>query len=54
MPQQAPDAKTTPVPRPEFSLVCGGLLFRICKRLHLSGDGLELLHRRVLAITLFV
>jgi len=52
--QRAHDAETTPVRRPpEFSLVCGGLLFRICKRAHLSGDGLERLHRRVLAITLF-
>ena len=51
--QQAPDAKTTPMPKPpEFSLVCGGLLFRICRRAHLSGGSLELLHRRVLAITL--
>ena len=37
----------------DFSLVPGGPLFRLFQRAHLSGDGLELLHRRVLTITLF-
>jgi hypothetical protein len=38
----------------EFSLVQGGLLFQTCRRAHLSGEGLELLTRRVLIVTLFV
>jgi hypothetical protein len=51
-----PDLVTTPipvVPSREFSLVSGGLLFQIFRRAHLCGDGLELLHRRVLFIPLF-
>ena len=38
----------------DFSLVLGGPVFQLFRRSHLSGDALELLHRRVLAITLFV
>ncbi len=37
---------------PEFSLVSGGPLFQLYRRAHLSGEGLELLHRRVLATAL--
>jgi hypothetical protein len=37
---------------PEFSLVLGGPLYRLWRRTHLSGDALELLHRRVLVMTL--
>jgi hypothetical protein len=37
---------------PEFSLVLGGLLFRLGRRTHLSGESLELVHRLVLAFTL--
>ena len=41
--------KTSPVPEtPDFSLVLGGPLFQLCRRVHLSGDALELLRRRVL------
>ena len=36
----------------EFSVTPGGPTFQLFKRLHLSGDNLELLDRRVLAITL--
>ena len=36
----------------DFSLVLGGPLFQLFRRSHLSGTGLELLHRRVLVITL--
>jgi hypothetical protein len=36
----------------EFSVTPGGPTFQLLKRLHLSGDNLELLDRRVLAITL--
>jgi hypothetical protein len=38
---------------PQFSLVLGGPLFQLYRRAHLSGDALEMLLRRVLAITLF-
>ncbi len=38
---------------PDFSLALGGPLFQIYRRAHLSGDALELLHRRVVAIALF-
>jgi len=39
---------------PDFSLVLGGPLFRLYRRMHLSGPVLESLGRRVLVITLFV
>ncbi len=35
---------------PDFSLVLGGPLFQLYRRAHLSGDALELVHRRVLAL----
>ena len=38
---------------PDFSLVLGGPLFQLYRRMHLSGHGLELLRRRVLVIILF-
>lgn len=38
----------------DFSLVLGGPLFQLYRRAHLSGATLELLHRRVFAICLFV
>jgi hypothetical protein len=38
---------------PDFSLVLGGPLFQIYRRMHLSGSALEMLHRRVLFIPLF-
>jgi len=38
----------------DFSLVLGGPLFRLYRRFHLSGPALELLGRRVLAVTLFL
>jgi hypothetical protein len=52
--QHAPHATKAPPPPepPAFSLIRGGLLFRCCRRAHVSGDALELLHRRVLAFTL--
>ncbi len=37
---------------PDFSLVLGGPIFQLFRRSHLSGDGLELLHRRIVVITL--
>jgi hypothetical protein len=46
---------TTPAPLPEppdFSLVLGGPIFQLLRRSHLSGDALELLHRRILVIVL--
>lgn len=39
---------------PDFSLVLGGPLFRLYRRMHLSGPALELLRRRALVLTLFV
>jgi hypothetical protein len=36
----------------DYSLVLGGPLFQLYRRGRLSGDGLELVHRRALAITL--
>ncbi|HMK23768.1 MAG TPA: hypothetical protein VK466_15660 [Terriglobales bacterium] len=36
----------------DFSVVLGGPLFQLFRRSHLTGDGLELLHRRLLVITL--
>ena len=38
---------------PDFSLVLGGPLYQLFRRSHLSGDALELLHRRILFIPLF-
>lgn len=35
---------------PNFSLVLGGPLFQLYRRAHLSGDALELAHRRVLVL----
>ena len=36
---------------PDFSMVLGGPLFQLFRRAHLSGDGLELLTRRIVVIT---
>jgi hypothetical protein len=36
----------------DFSLVMGGPIFQLFRRSHLAGEGLELLHRRLLIITL--
>jgi len=36
----------------DFSLVLGGPVFQLFRKSHLAGDGLELVHRRVLIITL--
>jgi hypothetical protein len=38
--------------RDDFSLVLGGPIFQLFRRSRLAGDGLELLHRRLLIITL--
>jgi hypothetical protein len=46
---------TTPAPLPEppdFSLVLGGPIFQLFRRAHLTGDVLELLHRRIVVIML--
>ena len=37
---------TTLEATPDFSLVLGGPLFQLFRRAHLSGDALELMHRR--------
>jgi hypothetical protein len=36
----------------DFSLVLGGPVYQLFRRSHLTGDGLQLLHRRLLVITL--
>ena len=47
--------KPTPLQEsPDFSLVLGGPLYQLFRRTHVSGDALELLHRRILFISLFV
>ena len=47
------EVNTSPTPeQPDFSLALGGPLFQITRRMHLSGDALELLRRRILAITI--
>lgn len=38
--------------QPDFSLALGGPLFQLYRRAHLSGDALELLHRRIVVIAL--
>jgi hypothetical protein len=54
--QGATETKTTvsPITEQDFSLVAGGLLFRIFRQTHLSGPTLEWLKRRALVITLLV
>jgi hypothetical protein len=48
------EAQPDPIqPLPDFSLVLGGPLFQLYRRAHLTGDTLDLLHRRILAITFF-
>jgi hypothetical protein len=44
---------STPNQAEDFSVVLGGPLFQIFRRAHLSGDGLELLRRRIVVITMF-
>jgi len=39
---------------PDFSLVLGGPIFQLFRKSHLSGDDLDLLHRRLITITLIV
>src|SRR5436309_14449882 len=38
--------------RTDFSLIVGGPLFQLLRRTHLSGDALELMRQRVIAIAL--
>ena len=49
--QRECDVRQTP---PDFSLVLGGPLFQLCRRMRLSGDALERLHRRIVVMTLLV
>ncbi|HYV03136.1 MAG TPA: hypothetical protein VFB82_01035, partial [Blastocatellia bacterium] len=45
---------TAQIPESEdFSLVLGGPVFQLFRKAHMTGDGLELVRRRVLAIALF-
>ncbi len=45
-----PDTPFVTEPR-DFSLVLGGPLYQLFRRSHLAGDGLELLHRRIIVLT---
>src|SRR5262245_47178029 len=40
-------------PADDFSVILGGPLYQLVRRAHLSGDALELLRRRIVAISLF-
>ena len=48
-----PSMKPSPEGPRDFSVVLGGPLFQLYRRLHLSGDSLELPVRRTVAVTLF-
>lgn len=52
-PPSHPSLMKTAAEPPAFSLVLGGPVFQFCRRTHLSGESLELVHRRVLATALF-
>src|SRR5206468_3271926 len=43
----------SPMEGDNFSVVLGGPLYQIVRRAHLTGDALELLHRRIVVIALF-
>jgi hypothetical protein len=52
-PVRAPVAAQLPHKDPyDFSLVLGGPLYQLVRKSHLSGDALELLHRRIIATIL--
>jgi len=52
-PVRAPVAAQLPHKDPyDFSLVLGGPLYQLVRKSHLSGDALELLHRRIIATVL--
>lgn len=52
MPQRSSETVVNAVfEQPDFSVVLGGPLFQLFRRSRLSGDALELLRRRILAIT---
>ena len=52
--QQGSEMNTAQIPESEdFSLVLGGPVFQLFRKAHMTGDGLELVRRRVLAIALF-
>src|SRR4051812_33315111 len=42
----------TVIASPDFSLVSGGPLFQLLRRMHLSGDALELTRQRLLVVVL--
>jgi hypothetical protein len=48
---QAETESCSTQPLSDFSPVLGGPLYQIFQRAHLSGDGLELLYRRIIALT---
>ena len=53
MMRQGSEMNSTPTSEtPDFSLVLGGPLFQLFRKARLHGDALELLHRRILVITI--
>jgi hypothetical protein len=50
-PSAAPPATVTTLETPDFSMVLGGPLFQLFRQARLTGEGLELLVRRILVIT---
>jgi hypothetical protein len=55
-PAHAPTTRADAAPTPDpydFSVILGGPLYQLVRRAHLSGDALELVRRRLLAIPLF-
>ena len=47
-PPNSPSSAGSTPEWPAFSLVLGGPFFRFCRRAHLAGDALELVHRQAL------
>ena len=51
-PRLTSDTKTLSPERPDFSIVLGGPLYQLWRGIHLAGDALDLLRRRVIAMVL--
>src|SRR5688572_5660364 len=53
MSMRAEASTSTSVDANDFSLVLGGPLFQLLRRFHLTGNALELVRRRIVALSLF-
>ena len=51
-PPNSPSSVGSTLEWPAFSLVLGGPFFRFCRRAHLAGDALELVHRQALTLSM--